>query len=166
MTSSTLLGASRPRVEGHPPFTESKGQLAINLAARAGLILDPWQQDSLRIMMAVRPDGKWVCRHYCEWIPRQNGKGVLIEARALAAFLLLGDKEIVWSAHEVKTARKEFTRLWALFRKLGTEVRLGDPTLLDIPVRDGESIRVKVNQGNDNRGFERLDTNADRRAHV
>lgn len=160
MTSSTLLGASRPRVEGHPPFTESKGQLAINLAARAGLILDPWQQDSLRIMMAVRPDGKWVCRHYCEWIPRQNGKGVLIEARALAAFLLLGDKEIVWSAHEVKTARKEFTRLWALFRKLGTEVRLGDPTLLDIPVRDGESIRVKVNQGNDNRGFERLDTNA------
>lgn len=160
MTSSTLLGASQPRVEGYPPFTESKGHLAINLAARAGLILDPWQQDSLRIMMAVRPDGKWTCRHYCEWIPRQNGKGVLIEARALAAFLLLGDKEIVWSAHEVKTARKEFTRLWALFRKLGTEVRPGDPTLLDIPVRAGESIRVKVNQGNDNRGFERLDTNA------
>lgn len=161
MTSSTLLrGASRPRVEGYPEFTESLGQLAIDLVARAGLILDPWQQDSLRIMMAVRPDGKWTCRHYCEWIPRQNGKGVLIEARTLAAFLLLGDKEIVWSAHEVKTARKEFERLWALFEKLGTEVRAGDNTLLDIPVDDDRWIRVKVNQGNDNRGFQRLDTKA------
>lgn len=160
MTSSTLLADLRPRVEGHPPFAESLGDVAIALARRAGLILDPWQQDSLRIMMAVRPDGKWVCRHFCEWIPRQNGKGVLIEARTLAAFLLLGDKEIVWSAHEVKTARREFGRLWALLCVLGTEVKPGDNTLLDIPVGDGESIRVKVTQGNDNRGFERVDTKA------
>ncbi|HYQ63565.1 hypothetical protein [Actinophytocola sp.] len=161
MTSSiSLLGASRPRVEGHPEFTESLGDLAIDLAARAGLILDQWQQDSLRVMMAVRPNGKWVCRHYCEWIPRQNGKGVLLKARALAGFLLLGEKEIVWSAHEFKTAHLEFTRLWALFQVLGTEVRPGDPTLFNIPVGPGKSIRVKVTQGNDNKGFKRLDTKA------
>lgn len=160
MTSSTLLGASRPRVEGHPEFTSTLGELAIRLAARAGLMLDPWQQDSLRVMMAVRPDGKWVCRHYCEWVPRQNGKGAIIEARALAAFLLLGDKEIVWSAHEVKTARKEFARLWELLCKLGTEAKAGDTTLLNITIGKGKSIRVKVNQGNDNRGFTRLDTKA------
>lgn len=159
MTSSTLQGALRPRVEGYPDFSESLGELAVRLAARAGLILDPWQQDSLRIMMARRPDGKWICRHYCEWVPRQNGKGAIIEARALAAFLLLGDQEIVWSAHEFKTAHKEFTRLWRLFERLGTEVKRGDPTELNIPTGTG-TIRVKVTQGNDNKGFKRLDTGA------
>jgi len=168
VTSSTsLIGARRPRVEGlptdrdgNPLIVGTRGQLAIELARRAGLILEPWQQDSLRLMMAVRADGLWACRHYCEWCPRQNGKGVLIRARALAGFLLLGEQEIVWSAHEFKTANKEFRRLWRLFRKLGTEVRRGDPTLLDIAVRPGESIRVKVTQGNDNKGFQRLDTEA------
>lgn len=160
MTSSTLQGASRPRVEGYPEFTQSLGELAIRLAARAGLMLDPWQQDSLRIMMARRPDGKWVCRHYCEWVPRQNGKGAIIEARTLAAFLLLGDKEIVWSAHEFKTAHKEFVRLWELLRKLGNETKPGDPTELSITIGSGKAIRVKVTQGNDNKGFKRLDTGA------
>ncbi|GAB3429861.1 hypothetical protein [Actinophytocola sediminis] len=163
MTSSTLLTDSRPRprVEGYPEFRASKGELAVKLAARAGLILDPWQQESLRIMMAVRPDGRWVCRHYCEWVPRQNGKGAIIEARTLAGFLLLGEQEIVWSAHEFKTANKEFVRLKKLVRKLGTEVRPGDPSLLDIPIRPGQPpIRVKVSSGNDNKGFTRLDTGA------
>lgn len=159
MTSSTLLGASRPRVEGHPEFDQSLGELAVKLAARAGLFLDPWQQESLRIMMARRPDGKWICRHYCEWVPRQNGKGAIIEARTLAAFLLLGDQEIVWSAHEFKTAHKEFVRLWALLCKLGAEAKPGDNTLLDIPTKTGK-IRIKVTQGNDNKGFKRLDTGA------
>lgn len=167
MTSSTLLGASRPRIEGEPTDRDgnpiivgTRGELAIELMRRAGMVLEEWQQDSLRLMMSVRADGNWACRHYCEWCPRQNGKGALIEARALAGFLLLGEKEIVWSAHEFQTANKEFTRLWALFCKLGTEVRPGDPRLLDIAIRPGESIRVKVSSSNANKGFKRLDTNA------
>ncbi len=159
MTSSTPPGASKPRVEGHPPFTATLGDLAIELARRAGLILDPWQQDSLRIMMAVNPDGTWVCPEFAEWVPRQNGKGALLEARVLAGFLLLGEQLIMWSAHEFKTANREFRRMRRLIRKLGVKVK-DDGSLWDIAIGAGKTIRVKITSGNDNKGFERLDTEA------
>lgn len=160
MTSSTLQGASRPRVEGHPPYAYTLGDLAIELARRAGLILDPWQCDAVRLMMACREDGKWACGEYAEWVPRQCGKGALLEARALAGFLLLGEQLIMWSAHEFKTANRAFRRLRRLIRKLGRRVKPDDDALWDIAIQPGKNIRVKITSGNDNKGFERLDTEA------
>jgi hypothetical protein len=162
VTSSTLSTASRPRprVEGHPEYAHTKGDLAIDLARRAGLILDPWQQDALRIMMSCRADGKWACRQYCEWVPRQNGKGALLEARVLAGFLLLDEQLIMWSAHQFKTVNRAFRRMRKLIRALGRRVKPDDDTLYDIPGRGGKTIRIKITRGNNEKGFERLDTEA------
>ena len=38
-----LLGAERPRVELRPPAVYSLAGPAIELAARAGMVLEPWQ---------------------------------------------------------------------------------------------------------------------------
>lgn len=160
MTSSTLSSSSRPRVEGHPPYAYTLGDLAIDLARRAGLILDPWQQDAIRLMMACRADGKWACGEYAEWVPRQCGKGALLEARALAGFLLLGEQLIMWSAHEFKTANRAFRRMRRLIRKLGKRAKADDDSLFDIKISGTKTIRVKITSGNDNKGFERLDTEA------
>lgn len=147
--------ASRPRVELAPPSAYSLGPEACELARRAGLIADPWQADSLDLMMSVRPDGKWACFEFAEWVPRQNGKGAVLEIRALAGFLLLGEQLIMWSAHEYKTAIRAFRRMKALLKRLGKQVGANE-NLLEV-----DGIRIKILNTNGEEGFERLDTNAE-----
>lgn len=119
---------------------------------RAGQELDPWQQDAITLMMAVREDGKWACFEYCEWCPRQNGKGGILEARALAGLFLVGEELIMWSAHEYKTAMEAFRRILWLLGNLGEKV---SDNLYDV-----DGIPVKVNNTNGEEGLERLDTGA------
>ena len=95
----------------HPPFERSFGPEAVELAASAGLVLDRWQADSLQVMCALGPAGRWACFEYAEWVGRQNGKGAIYEARALAGLYLFGERLILWSAHEYKTAMELFRRV-------------------------------------------------------
>jgi hypothetical protein len=88
----SLQGAAKPRVECVPPSAYSLGDEAVELARRAGLVLDPWQADSIRLMLSVREDGKWACFEYGEIVARQNGKGAILECRALAGLFLLDER--------------------------------------------------------------------------
>src|SRR5690606_27952937 len=47
-------------------------------------------------------------------VPRQNGKGGVLEARELAGLFLLGERLIVHSAHEFATAEEALERMVAL----------------------------------------------------
>lgn len=87
----------------------------------AGLDLDVWQQRALTLMLGVRDDGKWACFEYAEIVARQNGKGAILEARALAALFLLEERVTLWSAHRVDTASGAFDRLVGLIKNLGGE---------------------------------------------
>ncbi|MGW3808845.1 hypothetical protein [Micromonospora sp. NPDC005113] len=87
-----------------------------DLSEAAGLVLDPWQRYVLEHGMGERPDGKWAAREVACWVPRQNGKGALIEARVLAGLFLLGERRILWSAHEYKTAQEGFLRIRELIQ--------------------------------------------------
>jgi hypothetical protein len=147
-------GALKPRVETHPPFLFSYGDVGCDLMVRAGRTLDEWQADALALMLAVRPDGKWACFEYCEWVARQNGKGGILEARVLTGLLVLGEELILWSAHEYKTAMEAFRRIKALIRVLGEQVDK-DGNLFDV-----DGILIKVNNTNGEEAFERLDTGA------
>jgi hypothetical protein len=114
-SASPLLGARHPRVEvGPADIAYTLGPEAIELSRRAGQCLDPWQCDAVELMLSCRADGRWACFTYVELCPRQNGKGGILEARALAGLFLLGEKLIIWSAHEYKTALQAFGRLRAL----------------------------------------------------
>jgi phage terminase large subunit-like protein len=122
----------------------------VALAGAAGLDLDPWQSDALDLMLSVRDDGRWACFEYAEIVSRQNGKGSILEARALAGMLLLQERLIMWSAHEVKTALEGFRRLRACLTALGEAA--GDNLIVI------DDIQIKVNNTNGREGFERLDT--------
>lgn len=111
------------------------------------------------MMMACRDDGKWACRQYAEWVPRQNGKGALLEARALAGFLLLGEELIMFSAHEFKTSIRAWRRMRKLIKRLGTQVGR-DENLFSIRAGD-KPILVKIVNSHGEEGFERLDTLAE-----
>lgn len=95
-----------------PPTATSAGAEAVAIAARAGLVLDPWQVISLELMLLERPDGKWACFEFGLLVSRQQGKGCVLEARVLAGLYLFEDERfIAWSAHEFKTAKKAYFRL-------------------------------------------------------
>lgn len=151
LTSPTVLrGAERPRVELAPPYAYTLGDEAAELMARAGKPLDPWQVESCRLMMAVNAAGRWACTDYAEWVARQNGKGGLLEARALAGLFLFDENLIAWSSHEYKTSMEAFRRVKGLIRRLGTPS--GD-NMVDVG-----GIPVKIVNTNGEESFERLDT--------
>lgn len=144
-TPASLHGADSPRVELTPPRAYTLAPEAIELASVAGLELDYWQQQALDLWLSVREDGKWAAFEAVEIVARQNGKGGILEARALAGLFLFGEKLIMWSAHEYKTAMEAFLRVRTLVQRL---------------IRDGvvEGDQIKVNNTNGEEGFERVDT--------
>lgn len=81
------------------------------LCDAVGLHLDPWQAYVVRGMFGERLDGKFAAPRVGVVIPRQQGKGVILEARALAGLFLLRERYIIWTAHELKTAQAAFLRL-------------------------------------------------------
>lgn len=119
MTSSLLdvrRGSQTPRVSTYPSANYTSGPDVADLAAAAGLVLDPWQRYVLDHGLGERPDGKWAAREVACWVPRQNGKGAVIEARVLAGLFLFGERRILWSAHEYKTAQEGFLRIRELIQ--------------------------------------------------
>jgi Phage Terminase len=107
-------GSQAPRVVSVPEAVSSSGEEAIELAQLAGLDLDPWEAMVLDGSLGEREDGLWAAPEVGVIVPRQNGKGTILEARELAGLYLLGERLIVHSAHEFSTAAEHFRRLLGL----------------------------------------------------
>ncbi|UBU11613.1 hypothetical protein [Nonomuraea gerenzanensis] len=88
----------------------------IDLAASAGLILDPWQQYVLTHGLGQGLDEQWTARKVSVWVPRQNGKGGIIEALELAWLFLFKDDLIIHSAHQHRTSSRAYARLERIIR--------------------------------------------------
>jgi len=104
-------GSQLPRIESYPLYITNAADDAIDLAAIAGLFLDPWQEYVLRGSLGEKRNGKWSAFRAGLVVPRQNGKNALLEARELAGLFLFGEKRIIHTAHETKTARESMTSL-------------------------------------------------------
>lgn len=113
MTSAAGL----PRICSVPSSVTSAGDEAIEQAAAAGLVLDEWQQYTLRAGLGEKPDGKWSAFEVGVLCSRQNGKGGVIEARELAGLFQFNEKLIVHTAHLFDTALEAFRRLKFLIQE-------------------------------------------------
>lgn len=128
MTTSVgydLLGVQTPRLSHVPTYSTSAGPAAVELAAAAGLILDPWQQWVVERALAEKEETYWNAVLKCYMpksaayeialiVARQNGKGSIMEALELAWLFLLGAKTICHSAHEFATSKEHFQRVESL----------------------------------------------------
>src|SRR6266568_4300964 len=133
-----LIGIQTPRIRVFPssalrqPHDDkavvSRASEAIDLASLTGLYLDEWQCGVLEDTLAVREETYWndlLQREEPRWatnehgtvVARQNGKGAVIEARCLAGLFLFGEKKIVYSAHQFKTAQEMFKRTRLLIER-------------------------------------------------
>lgn len=151
-------GAQRPRFLNVPPALSSAGQEAAELAASAGLHLDPWQRLVLDASLGERADGKWAASEVGVIVPRQNGKGSILEARELFGLFLGGERLILHSSHEFKTAAEGFLRVKALIdntddlRKRVARIRTSHGEE-GIELRDGARLRFVARSRGSGRGF-------------
>jgi hypothetical protein len=157
-TSADRLGAQRPRLLHVPEFVSSTGDEAIELAAMAGLELDPWQQFVIRNALGERPDGKWSAFEVGVEVPRQNGKGGLLEARELAGLFLLGERLLIHSAHEFATSLEAFHRMLALIEScpdFDSRVKRVSRSHGDegIELKGGQRLRYRTRTKGGGRGF-------------
>jgi hypothetical protein len=136
-----FIGVAQPLVRIMPSYDDSYGHIAIRLAEKAGLFLDQWQQDAVIDLLGINAQGRWTCREYAEWVPRQNGKGAILECRALAGLFLFDEKEIVWTAHEFKTSMKAFIRVRDLVRNL---MKAGEVEESEVKIKSGNDVSFEL----------------------
>lgn len=147
MTSSpvvALTGRQKPRVESRPAGAVStSGPEAAELAALAGLVLDPWQRHVLDVALGEREDGSWAAYRTGLVVPRQNGKTATLQARMLASLFLFEPSLTVFSAHQFSTARRTFLELVQMIRETpALWARVGDRGVAMASGREG--IRTKT----------------------
>jgi hypothetical protein len=111
------LGSQTPRVSNYPAYDLSAAPEIIDLAATAGLHLDEWQRYVLTHGLGMHADGEWTAKRVSCWVPRQNGKGGIIEAIELAWLFLLDEELVIHSAHQHRTSQRAYVRLEKLIRR-------------------------------------------------
>lgn len=114
---SNGVGAQRPRLVNLPEFDRSLGGQAVRFAAKLGIELDDWQCWLLEQILGIRPDGKWSAPDAGVCIGRQNGKNEVLLVRELFGLLVLGEREILHTAHLQKAADTQFRRVWSVFKE-------------------------------------------------
>jgi hypothetical protein len=154
-----LVGDQRPRICWVPPHDQDQGDgaEAVGLAADVGLHLDDWEAFVLAESLNRR-GGKWAAFEVGLLVSRQNGKGSILEARELAGLFLLGERLILHSAHEYKTAAEGFKRVLSLIegsdmlRRRVRQVRTSHGEE-GIELLDGSRLRFIARTTGSGRGF-------------
>ena len=119
---------------------------------------DDWQRFALECALGEDRDGRWAAFEVGLVVPRQNGKGSILEARELAGLFLFGEQLILHSAHEFKTAAEAFRRVLALvegsddLRKRVMRVRTSHGEE-GIELRTGQRLRFVARSTGSGRGF-------------
>lgn len=154
-----LKGKQTPVIESLPPESyTSAGYEAIQIAKKAGLILDPWQCYVLDNSLGESRDGTWTAFEVGVIVSRQNGKGSILEARELAGLFLFGEELILHSAHEFKTASQAFKRIRGLIentpilKKKVKSIKTGSYEQ-SIELTTGQRLQFIARSGGSGRGF-------------
>lgn len=111
-----MLGASVPRVRSAPEYEFTSGPDAVAIYESTGRSLDAWQRDALNDHCAETPMGTWLTLESLEEVSRQNGKGEIINALILLHLFVLGTRTVIYSAHEFKTAKESYLKLYELIK--------------------------------------------------
>ena len=109
-----MKGSQEPRIKIEPNRVATDGTDAALLMSEYGSTLDPWQQIVVDCWLGKDKNNKYNVTSAGLSVARQNGKNVCIEAREFFGMVISGEK-ILHTAHQVKTGKKSFRRLAAMF---------------------------------------------------
>lgn len=130
---------------------------AIEFLELAGFDLDDWQQQVIRWSL-MESGARWAAREVGVIVPRQNGKGTILEARQVLGLFLLGERLQIHTAHEFKTCYEHFRRVVDVVEgcdDLRRQVKIvrtgaGDQA---IELKNGCRIRFLARSRSSGRGF-------------
>lgn len=119
------LGSQDPTHLLVAPGEFTHGEDALELAKMAGYDLLPFQAqgiiDKLGFNVIERRDGRlverWAATETCDVVSRRNGKSVEIEVLILVGLFLLGETQIMYTAHRDDTAKAVFERVVAAIKR-------------------------------------------------
>lgn len=109
-----MTGSQEPRYRIEPHRVTTDGDDAALLMSAYGYDLDKWQQDVDDCWLGKDENGQYTVTSAGLTLPRQNGKNVCIEAREFFGLVINGER-ILHTAHQVRTSKKSFRRLAAMF---------------------------------------------------
>lgn len=109
-----MRGSQEPRIKIKPDRYDTDGEDAALLMAAYGCKLDEWQLDIVNCWLGKDEDGKYNVTSAGLSVPRQNGKNVCLEAREFYGLVVNGER-VLHTAHQVRTSKKSFRRLAAMF---------------------------------------------------
>ena len=109
-----MKGSQEPRIRVEPDRASTDGEDAAILMEAYGNRLDEWQRLVVNCWLGKDKSGAYTTTSAGLSVPRQNGKNVCLEAREFFGLLVSGEK-ILHTAHQVKTSKKSFRRLAAMF---------------------------------------------------
>lgn len=109
-----LKGSQEPSARISPKYKETDGIDACRVLQAGGLILDQWQSDILNDWMGRAKNGRWAASTCGGSVPRQNGKSLLVQGRAIAGMLLFNE-QVIYTAHLQKTATETFEEMRDFF---------------------------------------------------
>lgn len=110
LPSSYVEGNQKPTSEVIPKFVCNDCLDAIDLMSGAGIELMDWQAYLLEAWMGYGKDGKWTAKSCGNEVPRQNGKTLVLQARAWAEMLFFGG-EVIYTSQLQKTSTETFTEM-------------------------------------------------------
>jgi hypothetical protein len=112
-----------PRIQLSPKARQSRADDVFEMAELVGFDLDFWQRQVIENAFGVKANGKWASKEVGINVPRQNGKGGVLEVVELTAVFtwlpelrsqVKGPPLVIHSAHEFITSQKHFDRVWSL----------------------------------------------------
>lgn len=109
-----MKGSQEPRIKVEPDRMSSDGNDAALLMDEYGYQLDKWQKDVVDCWLGRSESGNYNVTSAGLTLPRQNGKNVCLEAREFYGLVVNGER-ILHTAHQVRTSKKSFRRLAAMF---------------------------------------------------
>lgn len=109
-----MRGNQVPRIMVEPRRVMTDGEDAALLMESYGCNLDSWQKLVIDAWLGRDESGKYNVASAGLSLPRQNGKNVCLEAREFYGLVINGEK-ILHTAHQVRTSKKSFRRLVAMF---------------------------------------------------
>lgn len=109
-----MRGSQEARISIKPERSSTDGTDAALLMSAYGCTLDKWQQDILNCWLGKDEDGRYNVTSAGLSVPRQNGKNVILEGREFYGLVINGER-ILHTAHQVRTSKKSFRRLAAMF---------------------------------------------------
>lgn len=116
-----IIGIQTPRLSLIPEDIADhiRGEKLVKLAQACGTELDEWQEHYLRFSCATSAQERFASVFNTLIVARQQGKSEVLAWRIIGGLFLFGEKEILFSAHEVSTANAIFRRVEEIIRANG-----------------------------------------------